>query len=157
MRTAEWAYSYKTEAVQNKILPSRRREYSVEAGVLFIRLEFWMWRLLSHTHIFTHSHRQTLVAKLKERPCTQPVWCPRRCEDTGSSPVCLWPPSIRPCRRRCSLPSNHPSSSRTTVAGNPQCLALSTQNYVLLCLVKYEAFCRHIILKRKVRKNRKWK
>lgn len=33
-----------------------------------------MWRQLSRTHIFTHTHRQTFVAQLKERPCTQPVW-----------------------------------------------------------------------------------
>lgn len=53
----------------------------------------------------------------------EPFWF-RRSQGTGSSPVCLWPPSIHLCRRRCFLLWNHPSSSQTTAAGSPQCLVL---------------------------------
>lgn len=53
----------------------------------------------------------------------------RRYQGIGSSPVRLWPPSIHPCTRKCSPPLNHLSSSRTTVAGIPQSLALRSQRH----------------------------
>lgn len=59
-------------------------------------------------------------------------FCPRRSQGIGSSPVCLWPPSSRPCRCRCFLPLYRLSSSQTTVAGNLRCLALMTQKHVFL-------------------------
>lgn len=157
------------EHTHTKLKPCKTRYYPVgDESIQWKReFRFYVWNsgcgVCSYTLIFSLTTTgKHFVAQLKERPCTQPVWCPRRCEDTGSSPVCLWPPSSRPCRRRCSRLSNRPSSSQTTVAGNPRCLALSTQNYVLSCLIKREAFCRRILLfphvvKRKVRKNRKWK
>lgn len=85
-------------------------------------LELWVWRLLSQAGLLTHTH----TCRLWET-----FWT-RRSQGTGSSPVCLWPPSIHPCRRRCSLLWNHLSSSQTTAAGNPQCLGLMKKNSAYL-------------------------
>lgn len=83
----------------------------------------------------THTHTEWIFATEVRRVSVHSAWLrsgsPRRCGDTGSSPVCLWPPSNLPCRCRCSRPSNRPSSSRTTAAGSPRCPALLSHNQII--------------------------
>lgn len=141
-----WWCALLNEHTHTKLKPCKTRYYPVEDESIQWKREFcFTLEILdvasAFTHSYFHSHPQANVCCPTQRASLHSAsLSPRRCEDTGSSPACLWPPSIRPCRRRCSLPSNRPSSSRTTAAGNPRCLALMTRNYVLLCWVKYEAF-----------------
>lgn len=88
----------------------------------------------SFTSWFAYSH--TLVL-LTGGVSLQSLRNPRRSQGIGSSPVCPWPPSIHLYRRRCFLLWNHLSSSQTTAAGNPQCLALVKKNSAYLYCIYF--------------------